>query len=882
MTPERWQEVSEALDQALRLAPSDRPTFLAELAAKDPDLNQEVESLLASHHDADVDFLKTPVPRLLLVAETVEPPGTLLGRRLGVYQIVERIGEGGMGEVYRAFRADDQYRKQVAIKVVRQGHDSGFVINRFRNERQILASLDHPNIARLLDGGTTNDGVPYFVMELIEGEPIDQYCERHELATAERLKLFVSVCAAVQYAHQRLIVHRDLKPGNILVTADGTPKLLDFGIAKILDADQALGQLQPTLTVFRVLTPGYASPEQIKGEAITTAADVYSLGVILYELLTGRSPYRGTTRTSQDLARAVCELEPERPSTAVRKTGGESSAARSQEASVAGLPHIPDAKLAKRLTGDLDNIVLMALRKEPLRRYASVEQFAEDVRRHLQNQPVIARKDTAHYRASKFVARHKAGVVAAGAIAIVLLVALVVTFREARIAQRQAELARQERARAERRFNDVRKLANSLMFEVHDSIQDLPGATKARKLLVSRALEYLDSLSQEAGGDPSLQRELAAAYDKVGDVLGYSGQANLGDFTGAAQSYVKALAIREALAAANPDDQKIQGELVDEYFRAAGVLQNNGNFDEALRTLRRAQPFLQRIAAVHPDFRMQDRMAGIYYFIGTVLEKKADFAGALASYRQGSAIREPMAAAPAASVIARAHLVADYNGIAKMLGETGQIDGAISMAVKATTQMKQLSDADPTNATFKEWLAESYDIWADQLVSKGDLDQALPIERNAHEIFAALNRADPSNRLAADNLAFSDLSIERILVRQGKHQESLKLVRAALALFQSAGKKDLWNMTGLSSSFYDLGEAYAARAERSGSPSQKMSDWRDARSWYRKAEEVWARNPDQARSDALGHDQRRLIDQGITNCEAKLRDLTAHARLQSQ
>ncbi|HLV85598.1 MAG TPA: serine/threonine-protein kinase [Candidatus Sulfotelmatobacter sp.] len=877
MTPERWQQISEALDHALRLSPEQRHTYLAGLAQKDPELRQEVESLLASHREAETDFLNTPFSHSLLDAAQIAPSIPLLGKRVGVYQIIARIGEGGMGEVYRAIRADDQFHKQVALKVVRRGHDSGFVLSRFRNERQILATLDHPNIARLLDGGTTEDGVPYFVMELIEGDPIDQYCERHKLSTAERLKLFLNVCSAVQYAHQRLIVHRDLKPGNILVASDGTPKLLDFGIAKILDPEDFSGPMEPTLTVFRVLTPGYASPEQIRGEPITTATDVYSLGVILFELLTGASPYR-VTRSAQELARAVCESEPERPSTAVRRSAA-------QDSSPAGDANRSDhddssAKRGRRLSGDLDNIVLMALRKEPERRYLSVEQFGEDIRRHLENLPVIARKDTARYRASKFVARHRGAVVGAIATTTILLLALVVTFREARIAERQAALARAERTRAERRFNDVRKLANSLMFEVHDSIQDLPGATKARKLIVTRALEYLDSLSQEAADDPSLQRELAAAYDRVGDVLGYTGQAYLGDFAGAAQSYQKALAIRETLAAANPSDLQVQAELADEYFRAAGLQQDTGDFDGALHTLQRAQPFIERISSEAPDQQMLNRIAGLYWFRGTVFEKKKDFAAALENYRRGASIREPFASDPNANVITRAHLVADYNGVAKMMGETGQIDDAIKMAAKATGLMKQLSDANPSNATFREWLGESYGIWADQLKRKADLDGALSLQQRAHDIFSQLNAADPNNRLAADNLAFTKLAMERILIQQGKTQRGIHLARAALVLFEPRGAKDLWNETGASMSYYDMGTAYAALAARSTSTADQAAEWREARSWYQKADEVWKLSPEKARSDALGQDQESLIEKGIAASEAKLRDLSLKARNQ--
>ena len=311
MTPERWAQIKEVLYAVLDLEPRQRTGYLDQVCAKEPLLRQEVESFLLSHGQIDADFLKTIVPGSL-DAESLEPRHTLVGRLIGPYRIVEEIGAGGMGEVYRAVRADDQYQKEVAIKVVRRGFDTGSGLRRFKAERQILASLDHPNIAQLHDGGTTEDGIPYFVMELIVGTPIDQYSDEHDLGITERLQLFGQVCAAVQYAHQRLVIHRDIKPGNILVTAEGVPKLLDFGIATILSPSAGA-----EITMVRSMTPEYASPEQIRGEPITTATDVYSLGVVLYRLLTGRSPYPESTRTPHEFARIICEAEPARPSTAI-------------------------------------------------------------------------------------------------------------------------------------------------------------------------------------------------------------------------------------------------------------------------------------------------------------------------------------------------------------------------------------------------------------------------------------------------------------------------------------------------------------------------------------------------------------------------------------
>jgi eukaryotic-like serine/threonine-protein kinase len=543
LTPERWQHVKSVLAAVLEVDPSDRSAHLDRVCTGDPALREEIETLLAVGRAADSEVLNG----LAVAALAPQSSGASerIGRRIGPYQVVEEIGVGGMGEVYSAFRADDQYRKQVAIKLVRAGQDSKFVIDRFKNERQVLASLDHPNIARLFDGGTTEDGVPYFVMELIEGEPIDRYCDHHKLQITERLKLFLQICSAVQYAHQHLIIHRDIKPGNILVGHDDTPKLLDFGVAKILDTEGTADKCGATLTVFRILTPGYASPEQMKSEPITTASDVYSLGVVLYELLTGCHPYRRRDSTPQDLVRAVCEVEPPKPSTAVLRPQNVNSAR--DHSAPAELCDGSTEKLSKRLRGDLDNIVLRALRKEPRRRYASVEQFAQDIRRHLENLPVIARKDTLGYRTSKFVARHKSGVGAAMLVVITVLTGLAATLYEARI-------ARAERVRAEQRLTDMRELARSNLFEFNDAIQNLPGSAPARHLVIQRALGYLDKLSRDSAGDRGLMHELAAGYERIASLQGNFSGPGIGDSGDALASYQKAWAIRESLTASSGND----------------------------------------------------------------------------------------------------------------------------------------------------------------------------------------------------------------------------------------------------------------------------------------------------------------------------------------
>ncbi|HEY0385113.1 MAG TPA: protein kinase, partial [Pyrinomonadaceae bacterium] len=396
MNPERWQKVEEVFEAALSRPPEERSAYLTDVCAEDEALRKQVETLIASYEQAG-DFIEEPALGTGLLPETVvdETANVLIGRRLGSYKIVREIGRGGMGSVYLAMRADDEYQKRVAIKLIKRGMDTDFIIRRFRNERQILASLDHPNIARLLDGGTTEDGLPYFVMEFVEGQPIHHYCDTQKLSTTERLRLFHKACAAVEYAHHNLIIHRDLKPSNILVTAEGTPKLLDFGIAKILNPEIASQTMDPTTAALRLMTPEYASPEQVRGLPATTASDVYSLGVLLYELLTGHRPYRLYNRLPEELARVICEEEPERPSVVISRIehlplGNGSYRVEVTPESVSRTRDGTPDRLRRQLTGNLDNIILKALRKEPQRRYNTVAEFAEDIRRHLEGQPINA------------------------------------------------------------------------------------------------------------------------------------------------------------------------------------------------------------------------------------------------------------------------------------------------------------------------------------------------------------------------------------------------------------------------------------------------------------------------------------------------------------
>ncbi len=406
MSIKRQQRVFELLDEVLEQAPERRAKFLDQVDDTDTGVRREVEALLET--ESSPKLLDEPV-------FNVHANDSGIGRKIGDYTLTELLERGGMGAVYLAER--EHFEQQVAVKVIRRGLDLDQVsVSRFHNERQILARLTHPNIARLLDGGTTEDHLPYFVMEYVEGEPITRHCRQQQLSIGARLKLFRKVCSAVQFAHRNLVVHRDLKPGNILVTAEGEPKLLDFGIAKLLDQNLAVHPFA-TLTGEGPMTPRYASPEQIKLDPITTASDVYSLGVLLYELLTGLDPYHVDSGHRIEMARAICEDEPDKPSTAVRRRAEECTTngrapATSPEASTER--ETDPKKLRRRLSGDLDSIVLKAMRKEPDLRYSSVEQLSEDIGRHLDGRPVAARSGAFSYRAVKFVRRNRIPIFAAG------------------------------------------------------------------------------------------------------------------------------------------------------------------------------------------------------------------------------------------------------------------------------------------------------------------------------------------------------------------------------------------------------------------------------------------------------------------------------------
>ena len=736
MPPDRAQRVAEIVEAALEAETKDCGTFVAAACGDDPALRAEVESLLGFRNNA-VDFIEQPAVQANADFFADDVGELKAGERIGNYEVLSLVAEGGMGEVYLA--QDISLGRKVALKLVKRGFAAANFIRQFRQEERILAGLTHPNIARLYGASVTESGLPFFVMEYVEGERLDEYCDLRHLSLAGRLQLFRKICFAVTYAHQHLVIHRDLKPANIRVTPEGEPKLLDFGIARLLDNDEAAAA-QQTITLLRVMTPEYASPEQVRGEQMTTASDVYSLGVILYELLTGRKPYRLTTGSADEIARAITDQAPARPSTAV--SGNERSAISNQ----------------KFLRRDLDNIVMMAMRKEPERRYASVALLSEDIRRHLEGRPVIARKDTAGYRTSKFIRRHKLAVAAAALVVVTLLGGIAATTWQARRAEAQ-------RARAERRFDQIRQLARSLIFEIHDSVADLQGSTPTRQLIVTRALEYLNTLAEESADDAALQRELASAYIKVGNVQGHPANANLGDTAGALQSYGKARQIISRLVAANPRDTEALRTigLADE--KISEVQAAVGDIAAAVVTSRHALSLAQHFVQSDPQNRDAQQVLVVRHLkFGDLLgnpnfPNNGDAAGAISNYKIAVRILEALDSSGPANPKTRRFMGIVHERMGTMREHEGDIAGAEVHYRESQRIRQELARTNAENTDVIRDVAIAHEKMAHVHTRRGELAAALENRRSALEIFQRLADADPKNLSARVSLAISHLHL---------------------------------------------------------------------------------------------------------------------------
>ncbi|MGE3167151.1 MAG: tetratricopeptide repeat protein [Planctomycetota bacterium] len=731
---------------ALARPVGERSAYLAAACAGDRELRLEVESLLAVGADAS-PFLESPAARLLPTADDADSDATeLVGRHIGPYRLIRRLGGGGMGTVWLAERADAVFEKAVAVKLIRRGMDTAEILRRFRNERQLLASLDHPHIGRLLDGGATEDGRPYLVMEFVDGFPIDQYADEHRLDVPDRLRLFRQVCAAVHHAHQNLVVHRDLKPSNILVTADGEVKLLDFGIARLLPESGSLDTLDVTATAARLLTPRYASPEQIRGESLSTASDVYSLGVLLYELLTGTSPYEVTTRSRADFELAVCEQEPRRPSVKVAR-GLEAAAppserTRTAPSSRAGTDYRVDTRrLRRRLRGDLDNIVLMALRKEPHRRYASAEQLAADLERHEIGLPVRARPDTWAYRTSKFVRRNRLAAASLVVVFAVLVGAVAVT---------SSALVEQTRARGEalRQQQDAEeslRFLESMLASIDPSIAR-GGDISVLKRVLEEAEKRVDTeLAQLPTAAARIHETIARVYTSLGLLDEAKRHANA------------ALALRELLA--GPDSLAVARCLNQRGMIAIEA----GDLVDAERDHRRALDIAARQPGVGDDTH-----ATALNGLGLLFHRKGEPQGALPYYEQA---REFVRRVHGERSLRYALQLNNEASTFLSLGQYAEADQAFAQALAIREERLPPDHFD---------VAVSLQNLGKARSAVGDWQGAVELGRRALAIKRKL--LEPSH----PNLATTIVNLAAHLQQLQRSDEAIELLREALTIYRRA------------------------------------------------------------------------------------------------
>jgi serine/threonine-protein kinase len=720
MNPERWHRIEELFRTVIDRPEFERDIYLTHVCNGDEELRRDVLSLLA--RDTAEDFIRDPIAGVAR-SFTTEPKDDLTGRRIGPYLVRRLIGRGGMGAVYEAERDDEQFRQQVAIKIVKRGMDTDFVRDRFLRERQILASLDHPHIARLFDGGATPDGLPYFVMEFVPGDPITAYCRDHRLSVKDKLKLFRKVCSAVQHAHQKLIVHRDLKPSNILITEDGEPKLLDFGIAKLLSPDVSLADTQ-TVTALRLMTPEYASPEQACGQAVATPTDVYSLGVVLYELLTECRPHEFKTYSPAEIERAICDTEIEEPSKVVSRMTGE------------------PARLARQLAGDLDNIVLMAMRKEPERRYQSVEQFSEDIRRHLAGMPVMARKDTFGYRAGKFIRRYKAGL---AILALLLILAVAMAVQTACIA-RERDRANQEAATAQ-------AVTQSLveMFEVADPRKTGGNVITARELLDEEA----DKVVRELKHRPAVQAKL---MDTIGQLY-----QSMGIYDRAQPLLEEALKIRrQTLGDEHTDVATSLDHLAEVARQKGGYPSSESLFREALAMRRKL------LGPEHED------VAESLNNLGSLLVDRGNLIEAEGLLWEALAMRLKLLGEEHADV------AVSLNSLGRLMSEMGKFREAKSLCRQALTMQRILYGADhPHVARSLNNLAAILQMQGDDKGAETLFREALAMRRKQ------LGLEHPEVGTSLHNLA-------ALLYLKGEYRESEKTYREAIDTYQKSLKPDHW------------------------------------------------------------------------------------------
>jgi tetratricopeptide (TPR) repeat protein/predicted Ser/Thr protein kinase len=723
VTAEQWRKARDLFDAALSLPPEERQGFVRARTATEPELLAEVESLLAAHAQSEGRYETGPaalIPR--------ENPSPETGRRIGPWRLLREVGEGGAGIVYAAARDDSSYQKIVALKLMRPDRESREMVRRFKLERQVLASLDHPHISRMLDAGTADGGRAYLVMEFVEGVPLDQWIASRELSIEDKLRLFLNVADAVGYAHRNLVVHCDLKPANILVNTDGEPKLLDFGIAKLLRPEFS-ADLGITRPFGRMMTPEYASPEQVRGEPVKVSVDIYALGLLLYRMLTGKPPYEFPSASMIDIERTICQTEPKRPSA-----------------------------IDPRITGDIDAIVMTALAKDPHERYPTVDQFASDLRNYLEGKPVTARDGGVLYRARKFINRNRLTVATAALTAVALAAAAGVSIYYASVANR--------------RFEQANDLARFVIFRFDDAIR--AGQTAARRVLVSEGLVYLERLSSEAGSDATLRGELAAAYLKMGDIQGNPFEQNLGDLRGARKSFETALSLAQTARDAHLE-ATAQIKLAD--LEAVGGDRHRG--------LRLYQQAIARIEQLPRNDDSQKLLGETLLKAAWTQAQGGDPKSAQEVYERAIGVTRRLFDTAPADLEAKLLYARVLERAGSNQAELGDKSGGIGRLFEASSLMEQMAAGYPANLELARRAFACSMVLADVLKKSGREREAEDLSRTMLAGAEERLRKDPSNvQFQRDRYAAMGRLAELLEGNPVRRNEAYDLTRKSLAILR--------------------------------------------------------------------------------------------------
>ncbi len=783
MNAERWRQVEEIFNQAIERPEAERASWIQNACGGDAALRAEVDSLLESDRIAAGQFVVSQVEKAVVELSEAGRP-LVEGRRLGPYRLIRELGRGGMGAVYLAARDDRHYESEVAIKVVRPGLDTEFILRRFRRERQILARLQHPNIARLFDGGTADDGTPYLVMEYIEGSWITRYAVAGNLNVEERLRLFLPVCAAVAHAHRNFIVHRDLKPGNILIDRSGIPKLLDFGVSKLLIADNSdAGETQGV----GMMTPDYASPEQIVGDPVTVASDVYSLGAVLYELLTGKRPHRIERCTPLALERAICLDETVPPSLIVSA----------------------DRTLSRRLSGDLDNIILRAMQKERERRYQTAELLSNDIRRHLEHRPVTARPDSATYRAGKFIRRNRLAVGLAALVVASLAGGVAVAVRQAQIAHQ--------------RFDQVRKLAGIFVFDVEQAARDLPGSTRLRQLITRTGLEYLGNLAHSAAGDWELSRELATAYMRIGDVQGGTQTSNLGDPAAALASYKSAEKLLDSVLEHRPKDRQAALDRMTLLHQISNLHRQMGNLPISTQATRDGARRAEAMLAAQPADPEIAQFSSVFHLdLARLKQQTGDLAGAAEEVAAGIERLKTVIEARPDDRETHGNIAASLARLGAVQADLGRREEALATYRKGVAELEEMVRRSPHDGHHRHELMLAYSHVGDILGNPaydnfGDSAGAVAAYRKMEEVARGLHEADPVDMRATSDYGIALLRIGiAIPIAQGAEKRgALEKSHGLLSRAAAADPKNRPNLMHKAWSEVELGDFHLSKNDRS-------------------------------------------------------------------